>query len=107
MEFEETDLHMVINDGALGDVPQAYAKHIFYNILCAVNFMHTANIIHRDLKPDNILINEDCQIKICDFGISRTLPESHLGKGSGNTHRVRESVCKKDLKSNHDPIKIK
>ena len=57
MELEKADLQQVINDGALSDVNLDYARHIFYNILCAVKLMHSANIIHRDLKPGNILIN--------------------------------------------------
>ena len=35
--------------------------------------MHSAGILHRDLKPSNILIDSSCKIKICDFGLSRTL----------------------------------
>ena len=31
---------------------------------------------------------------MCDFGLSRTLPETLIGKGSGNTKRVRDSVMK-------------
>lgn len=31
---------------------------------------------------------------ICDFGLSRTLPESCIGKGSGNTKRMRDSIIK-------------
>lgn len=37
--------------------------------------MHSANIMHRDLKPSNILINLDCYLKICDFGLSRGFGE--------------------------------
>ena len=35
---------------------------ITYNILCGLNFMHSANLMHRDIKPENILLNEDCTI---------------------------------------------
>ena len=41
-------------------------------MLCAMNFIHSANIIHRDIKPANILFKNDCTIKLCDFGLSRT-----------------------------------
>ena len=49
---------------------------ILYNILCSVNFLHSANLIHRDLKPDNLLINTKCEIIIADFGHSRPLKET-------------------------------
>ena len=60
--------------------------------------MQSLNVIHRDIKPANILVNKSCQIKICDFGISRTLPESSIGKGSGNTKRVRDSIAHSNFK---------
>ena len=69
--------------------------------------MHSANVMHRDLKPGNILINLDCEVKICDYGLARTFPESLLGKGSGNTRRLREAILQKDLKSNNDQHKIR
>lgn len=46
---------------------------ILYNMLCAIKFMHSANVIHRDLKPANLLIDSTCSVKICDFGLARTL----------------------------------
>jgi len=48
-----------------------------YNLLCATKFMHSSNILHRDIKPGNILVNEDFEVKICDFGFSRgiTVPK--------------------------------
>lgn len=33
--------------------------------------MHSAGILHRDLKPRNLLVNSNCDLKICDFGLAR------------------------------------
>lgn len=46
---------------------------MIYNILCGINFLHTANIMHRDIKPANILTDQECTIKICDFGMAITI----------------------------------
>jgi mitogen-activated protein kinase 1/3 len=48
-------------------------KSIVYDILCALNYLHSGNIIHRDLKPANILVNDDCTIQICDYGLARSM----------------------------------
>ena len=44
---------------------------LLYNLLCGINFLHSAGVMHRDLKPDNILITDECRVKICDFGFAR------------------------------------
>lgn len=62
-------------DDIPGDLEDGHIITILYNILCATQFMHSANIIHRDIKPANILINSDCEVKLCDFGLSRALPK--------------------------------
>jgi len=36
-----------------------------------LKYLHAANILHRDVKPGNLLINSDCRLKICDFGLAR------------------------------------
>ena len=43
---------------------------LLYNLLCSLNYIHTAGLIHRDIKPDNILMDDKCRVFICDFGIS-------------------------------------
>lgn len=44
-----------------------------YNILCAMQFIHSANIMHRDLKPSNLMVDEHCSVIVCDFGMARTI----------------------------------
>lgn len=75
-----------------------HLRIVLYNLLCAISYCHSSNVIHRDIKPANILINQKCQVKICDFGLARTLPEPLIGKGSGNSRRVRDSVMKHQAK---------
>ena len=50
---------------------------IFYRMVIAIQFIHSCNIIHRDIKPSNILLGPDLTVKICDFGLSRTMPEEN------------------------------
>ncbi len=44
-----------------------------YDILCGLSYLHSGKICHRDLKPGNILVNDDCTIQICDFGLARSM----------------------------------
>ena len=37
--------------------------------------MHSANVVHRDLKPSNVLATEKCEVKMCDFGLSRKIED--------------------------------
>jgi serine/threonine protein kinase len=41
-------------------------------ILRGLKYLHSADVLHRDLKPGNLLLNASCDLKICDFGLSRT-----------------------------------
>jgi mitogen-activated protein kinase 1/3 len=68
-EYMQSDLHRIIySDNELSEDHIAY---IIYQILCGLKYIHSAKVIHRDLKPGNILINADCQVKICDMGLAR------------------------------------
>lgn len=67
----DMDLKKLIKSGKHLDELQV--KGIVYDILCGLNYLHKGKIIHRDLKPGNILVNDDCSIQICDFGLARSM----------------------------------
>ncbi|NWS35817.1 MK15 kinase, partial [Polioptila caerulea] len=70
-ESMETDLHAVIKKGnLLKDIHKCY---ILYQLLKATKFIHSGNVIHRDQKPSNVLLDAQCCVKLCDFGLARSL----------------------------------
>lgn len=55
------------------NLSKTHVSTLMYNLLAGLNYLHSAAILHRDLKPANCLVNEDCVVKICDFGLSRAV----------------------------------
>jgi serine/threonine protein kinase len=47
------------------------AKYFFKQIIEALHYIHQKNIVHRDIKLDNILLDSDGNVKVCDFGVSK------------------------------------
>lgn len=75
MEWVELDLKQLFSQLTTETFHEEHIKVILYNLLCTVNYLETANVMHRDIKPSNIMINDMCAIKICDFGMARSLPQ--------------------------------
>ena len=46
---------------------------MLYQILCALNYVHSAGVIHGNVRPENILVNPDTSIRLCDFSSARTV----------------------------------
>lgn len=63
------DLYQIIRSGQT--LTDAHIRYFTYQILRGVKFIHSAGVVHRDLKPGNLLVNSDCELKICDMGLSR------------------------------------
>lgn len=71
-DYMESDLHAVIRANILQDVHKQY---IIYQLLKSLKYMHSGQMLHRDIKPSNILLNSDCQVKVCDFGLARGITQ--------------------------------
>ncbi|XP_066482582.1 mitogen-activated protein kinase 15 isoform X2 [Tiliqua scincoides] len=79
-ESMETDLHAVIKKGNL--LKEIHKCYILYQLLKATKFIHSGNVIHRDQKPSNVLLDADCFVKLCDFGLARSLCQIHSDQGN-------------------------
>ncbi|RRT52904.1 hypothetical protein B296_00050185, partial [Ensete ventricosum] len=53
-------------------------QYFLYQILRGLKYVHSANVLHRDLKPSNLFLNENCDLKLGDFGLARTTSETDL-----------------------------
>eukprot|EP01010_Urceolus_cornutus_P002593 NODE_332_length_1774_cov_276.678261_g269_i0.p1 GENE.NODE_332_length_1774_cov_276.678261_g269_i0~~NODE_332_length_1774_cov_276.678261_g269_i0.p1 ORF type:complete len:382 (-),score=96.82 NODE_332_length_1774_cov_276.678261_g269_i0:627-1712(-) len=69
-EYMETDLHAVIRANILEDI---HKQFIVYQLLKSLKFLHSAELLHRDIKPSNLLLNSECHMKLCDFGLARSI----------------------------------
>lgn len=70
-DLMDTDLHTVIYSRL--KLEQDHYRFFGYQILRGLAYLHAADILHRDLKPQNLLVNNNCDLKICDFGLARVL----------------------------------
>jgi serine/threonine-protein kinase len=53
--------------------PQVFA--VMHGVLQALDYAHKQGIVHRDMKPENVLISDEGQVKVADFGIARLIDE--------------------------------
>lgn len=68
-ELMETDLASILKSSQ--PMTDDHCQFFLYQILRGMKYVHSAQVIHRDLKPRNLLVNANCDLKICDFGLAR------------------------------------
>eukprot|EP00184_Porphyridium_aerugineum_P004093 CAMPEP_0184694410 /NCGR_PEP_ID=MMETSP0313-20130426/2385_1 /TAXON_ID=2792 /ORGANISM="Porphyridium aerugineum, Strain SAG 1380-2" /LENGTH=422 /DNA_ID=CAMNT_0027152701 /DNA_START=530 /DNA_END=1798 /DNA_ORIENTATION=+ len=77
-ELMDTDLAKLLSrkEKLLDD----QCKYFVYQMVRAMKYLHSAKVLHRDLKPANVLVNANCDLKICDFGLARYLDPEDTGE---------------------------
>jgi nemo like kinase len=68
-ELMQSDLHKIIVSPQ--PLTSDHVKVFLYQILRGLKYLHSARVLHRDIKPGNLLVNSNCCLKICDFGLAR------------------------------------
>jgi len=68
-DLMETDLHRIIYSKQKLSID--HAQYFIYQVLRGLKYIHSCRVLHRDLKPSNLLVNSNCDLKICDFGLAR------------------------------------
>eukprot|EP00916_Digyalum_oweni_P015948 GHVL01026170.1.p1 GENE.GHVL01026170.1~~GHVL01026170.1.p1 ORF type:complete len:478 (-),score=65.33 GHVL01026170.1:51-1421(-) len=68
-QLMETDLAYIIKSRQ--ELTQDHSQFFLYQILRGLKYLHSAGVIHRDLKPRNLLVNANCDLRICDFGLAK------------------------------------
>ncbi|XP_015509390.1 mitogen-activated protein kinase p38b isoform X2 [Neodiprion pinetum] len=81
------DLNNIVRTQKLSD---DHVQFLVYQILRGLKYIHSAGIIHRDLKPSNIAVNEDCELKILDFGLARPTENEMTGYVATRWYRAPE-----------------
>uniref|UniRef100_A0AAA9S1V1 mitogen-activated protein kinase n=2 Tax=Bos TaxID=9903 RepID=A0AAA9S1V1_BOVIN len=67
MPFMQTDLQKIMGM----EFSEDKIQYLVYQMLKGLKYIHSAGVVHRDLKPGNLAVNEDCELKILDFGLAR------------------------------------
>ena len=73
-DLMDFDMFKVIRKGRK-ELTGEHIQYIMYQVFLGMYVLHQNNIVHRDIKPNNILLNDSCDLKICDFGFAREVQD--------------------------------
>src|SRR5688500_4258096 len=85
--IEGNDLSTILRDR--GSLSTSDAVRVAIGVAAALEVAHRKGIVHRDVKPGNILITENGDVKVTDFGIARAVSEASMtvtGTTLGSVH---------------------
>ncbi|CAM0908030.1 unnamed protein product [Alopecurus aequalis] len=69
-QLMDSDLDKIITSSQ--PLSSDHCQYLLFQLLRGMKYLHLSGVLHRDLKPGNLLVNANCDLKICDFGLART-----------------------------------
>lgn len=81
-------LREYVRCSSLGRLPEAEALQLFRPVAEAIDYLHENKITHLDIKPDNILIRENGEPVVIDFGLSK-----HYNSKGTPTSTIKAAGC--------------
>ncbi|CAO2608742.1 Mitogen-activated protein kinase 13, partial [Lemmus lemmus] len=88
MPFMQTDLQKIMGM----EFSEEKVQYLVYQMLKGLKYIHSAGVVHRDLKPGNLAVNEDCELKILDFGLARHADPEMTGYVVTRWYRAPEVI---------------
>ena len=82
LEFMDGGCLTPIVEERKGNISEGVCSYILYQTLKGLAYLHSKNIVHRDIKSDNILVNEQGDLKLADFGYAAQLTQERNRRAS-------------------------
>jgi tRNA A-37 threonylcarbamoyl transferase component Bud32 len=89
-DLMETDLHRIIYSKQKLSID--HTQYFIYQVLRGLKYIHSCRVLHRDLKPSNLLVNSNCDLKICDFGLARGIRRDPTDPSNSGTSSTSDTM---------------
>jgi len=86
-EYMDCNLQELLKSGQ--KFSEQNIQYFLYQMLKALDVLHSCDIVHRDIKSSNILVNNDYEVKFCDFGLSRAMMNEKMSTDNVATRWYR------------------
>jgi serine/threonine protein kinase len=79
MDHKGFNINQLLESNKCSNFDQDHLLTLIYNILCALNFIHSSGLVHDNLKPENISLDESCFVTLAGMDSIKMPSENDLG----------------------------